>query len=146
MRYHAIMHVVSIQPELVFQALAEPTRIRVLRVLAVGREEACLCELVDGLLEPQYKLSRHIKIMRQAGLLSAERDGRFVYHRLVVQPGYLRKLYAAIRALPETGTFAADLRRFRDRMRLRESGRCRIGIQSPSLAGAAQGPSFKRRA
>lgn len=131
------MHAIDIKPEAVFQALADPIRIRILRVLAACREEACLCELVDSLLEPQYKLSRHLKLLRQAGLLSAAKDGRFVYHRLVVRYAHLNGLYATIRALPDSdGTFAQDLRRFRERMCLRQSGRCRIGIQTPSLAAA----------
>lgn len=141
------MYVVNIQPELIFQALADPTRIRVLRVLATSREEACLCELVDSLLEPQYKLSRHLKVLRQVGLLAAERDGRFVYHQLVVRHAHVKAVYDVIRTLPDSGgTFTADLRRFRERMRLRESGRCRIGIQTPSLAAAQQESGGRRRA
>lgn len=129
------MHLVSVQPELLFQALAEPTRIRLVRVLRSAGTEACLCELVDSLREPQYKLSRHLKVLRQVGLLEAEKDGRFVYLRLVTQQPYLRSISAAIGELPDkSGVFATDLRRFRERMRLRESGRCRIGIQTPSLA------------
>lgn len=129
------MHLVTIHPETVFQALADPTRIRILRLLAVAKEEACLCELVDSLIEPPYKLSRHVKLLRQAGLLSAEREGRWVYHRLVTDPAYLRHLYAAIRSLPDRKrVFAQDLKRFRGRMRLREGGRCRIGIRVPEFA------------
>lgn len=140
------MHMVNIQPELVFQALADATRVRVLRVLAAARAEACLCELVDSLLEPQYKLSRHIKVLRQVGLLAAEKDGRFVYHRLVMGHVHLKRLYATIRALPDGGgAFAADLRRFEERMRLRESGRCRIGIQTPSLAASGEQPRARGR-
>ena len=141
------MHIVNIKPEVVFQALADPTRIRVLRVLAASHEEACLCELVDSLLEPQYKVSRHLKVLRQVGLLAAEKEGRFVYHQLVLRHPHLKPLYAAIRALPDgDGTFGADLRRFRARMRLRESGRCRIGIQTASLAGAPQETRSSRAA
>lgn len=129
------MHVVEVDAQVVFQALADSTRVRVVRLLAAAEEEACLCELVDSLREPQYKLSRHVKILRQVGVLAAERDGRFVYHRLVGRPPYLARLYDAILALPDSkGRFATDLRRFRERMRLRESGRCRIGIQTPALA------------
>lgn len=141
------MHVVNIRPEVVFQALADATRLRALRVLATGREEACLCELVDSLLEPQYKLSRHLKLLRQVGLLAAEKDGRFVYHKLVAQHRHLKRLYAAICALPDReGVFAADLRRFTQRMRLRQSGRCRIGIQTASFAAAQPDASAKRSA
>jgi len=141
------MHVVSVPPQFVFQALADRTRIRVVRVLAAGREEACLCELVDSLLEPQYKLSRHLKVLRQVGVLAAEKDGRFVYHKLVSQHAHLKRLHAAIRALPDSeGVFAADLRRFTQRMRLRQSGRCRIGIQTASLVGAQPEAASKRSA
>lgn len=131
------MHLVTVHPETVFQALADPTRIRILRLLAVTREEACLCELVDSLLEPPYKLSRHVKLLRQAGLLAAEREGRWVYHRLVTDPAYLRHLYATLRRLPDRKRlFAKDLKRFRERMRLRERGRCRLGIRAPEFATA----------
>lgn len=141
------MHLVNIHPAVVFQALGDATRIRVLRVLATGGEEACLCELVDSLLEPQYKLSRHLKVLRQVGLLAAEKDGRFVYHQLVMSHAHLKRLYAAIRALPDSDrTFAADLRRFRERMRLREAGRCRVGIQTLSLAVSQHDSRARKRA
>lgn len=141
------MHVVNIDPQGVFQALADATRIRIVRLLAVAREEACLCELVDSLREPQYKLSRHVKVLRQVGLLAAEKDGRFVYHRLVTRPVHLERLCAMVRALPDTrGVFADDLRRFRDRMRLREEGRCRVGIQTRLFAVAQQQSQSRRRA
>lgn len=130
-----LMHMVNIAPAGVFQALADPTRIRIVRLLTKAREEACLCELVDSLLEPQYNLSRHVKVLSQVGLLAAEKDGRFVYHRLVTRPAHLSKLYAMVRTLPDAcGVFTDDFRRFKDRMRLREQGRCRIGIQTRSLA------------
>lgn len=140
------MHVVSVPPQLVFQALADGTRIRVLRLLAATREEACLCELVDTLFEPQYKLSRHLKVLRQVGLLAAEKDGRFVYHKLVMDHRYLKSLYAAICDVPDRdGVFESDLHRFTKRMRLRDAGRCRVGIQTASLATAQPVPVVRRR-
>ncbi len=133
------MHIVNIQPQDIFQALADPTRIRIMHLLTMTGEEACLCELVDSLLEPQYKLSRHLKILRQAGLLTAEKEGRWVYHRLVQGIRYLEPLYQMLEALPDSdGVFAADQARFRERMCLREGGRCRVGIQNPELAVGAE--------
>ena len=117
------------------RALSDPTRLRIVRLLAMTKEESCLCELVDSLLEPQYKLSRHLKILRQGGLLTAEKEGRWVYHRLVTGRPYLTRLWATIRVIPDPDSeFAADLARFRKRMGLREAGRCRVGIQTPELA------------
>lgn len=130
---------ITIQPETLFQSLADETRLRVIRLLATTDEEVCLCELVDSLQEPAYKLSRHLKILRQSGLLSAQKDGRWVYHRLVSKPLYLKKLYATVRALPDPDqTYQADLTRFEERMCLREGGRCRVGILSDELKAEAR--------
>ena len=129
------MHLIAIDAPEVFQALADPTRLRIVRLLAVTKEESCLCELVDSLLVPQYTLSRHLKILRQNGLLTAEKEGRWVYHRLVTAQPYLKRLWTMIRAIPDTKrVFASDLARFRRRMGLREAGRCRVGIQTRELA------------
>ena len=128
------MHSIKIEPQEVFQALADGTRIRIARLLAQTGEEACLCELVDCLLEPQSNVSRHLKVMRQAGLLSAVKDGRWVYHRLVRDMRHLERLYEMLKALPDSdGLFAKDLVNFQSRLSLREDGRCRIGIQTMAL-------------
>ena len=133
------MQMVTIQPETLFQALADETRLRIVRLLATTAEEACLCELVDSLQEPAYKLSRHLKILRQSGLLSAQKDGRWVYHRLVTKPLYIKKLAATVCALPDPGqVFQSDLARFEERMCLREGGRCRVGILSDDLKAEAR--------
>jgi len=134
LHYSANMQVITIQSETIFQSVADATRLRIIRLMAATGEECCLCELVDSLLEPSYKLSRHLKILRQAGLLSSQKEGRWVYHRLVMEPPYLELLYATVKALPDSdGTYSADLKRFRDRLCLREDGRCQIGIQSQAF-------------
>ncbi|TCV77494.1 ArsR/SmtB family transcription factor [Sulfurirhabdus autotrophica] len=128
------MHLINIQPQEVFQSLADQTRVRIMRLLAVTGEETCLCELVDSLLEPQYKLSKHLKIIRQAGLLTSEKEGRWVYHRLVQGIQFLETLYQVLKELPDNnGIYTADLARFRERMCLREDGRCRVGSQNTEL-------------
>jgi ArsR family transcriptional regulator len=129
------VHLINIEAATVFQALAEPTRIRIIRLLATTKDETCLCELVDSLLEPEYKLSRHLKILRQSGLLKTQKDGRWIYHRLVNGHRHLTHIYAVMKALPDTdGIFAADHVRFQQRMRLREAGRCRVGIRRSEFA------------
>lgn len=132
-----MIHIVRVEPEAVFQALAEPLRFRIMRLFAATGEESCLCELVDSLREPKYSVSRHLKILRQAGLLAAEREGRFVYHRLLATPAHHAILGELIRAVPDPrGTYRADLKHFRARMRLREGGRCHTGVQSETLRAA----------
>lgn len=129
------MHSLKIEPQEIFQALADGTRIRIARLLAQTGDEACLCELVDCLFEPQSKVSRHLKVLRQAGLLSAVKDGRWVYHRLVRDMAHLERLYEMLKAMPDSDSvFAKDLANFQNRMSLREDGRCRVGIQTLALA------------
>lgn len=130
-----MMHLLKTQPETIFQALSDPLRIRVIRLLTTTDEEACLCELVDSLLEPEYKLSRHIKILKSSGLLTARKDGRWVYHRLVNGVPYLESLYETINLLSDAdGFFKKDLSNFKKRMRIREDGRCQVGIISSDLS------------
>jgi ArsR family transcriptional regulator len=132
------MQLITIQPEAIFQALSDETRLRIIRLLTSTDEEACLCELVDGLQEPTYKLSRHLKILRQAGLLSSQKDGRWVYHRLISTPSYLETLHATVRALPDPDqVYQADRVRFEERMCLRKGGRCRVGVLSDDLKAEA---------
>ena len=95
------MQVIEVPIEDIFQALCDRTRLRIVRLMATTREEACLCELVDSLVEPQYKLSRHLKVLRQVGLLAAEKDGRWVYHRLVQEPKHLKAVFKLIASLPD---------------------------------------------
>jgi len=64
-----------------FQAVAEETRFQVVRLLASG--ERCVCELQDQLDAAQSRLSFHLKKLKEAGVVSDRRDGRWVYYSLV---------------------------------------------------------------
>lgn len=64
-----------------FQAVAEETRFRVVQLLADG--ERCVCELQDELGAAQSRLSFHLKKLKDAGVVSDRRDGRWVYYSLV---------------------------------------------------------------
>ena len=62
------------------EAMTDPTRLRLLRLLR--QQELCVCELVDTLRMPQYKISRHLRSLRTVGLVEARRDGRWMHYRL----------------------------------------------------------------
>ncbi len=64
----------------VFKTLADPTRIRILRLLE--QEELIVGELMEILGMAQSRVSRHLAILREAGLLSDRREGTFVAYRL----------------------------------------------------------------
>lgn len=63
-----------------FRALADPTRLRLLNLIA-GRE-ICVCYLVEILGMSQPKISRHLAYLRRAGIAAARRQGKWMHYRL----------------------------------------------------------------
>lgn len=64
----------------IFKGLADPTRIRILNLLAAG--ELCVCDVVYVLRLPQPTVSRHLAYLRRVGLVEATREARFAHYRL----------------------------------------------------------------
>jgi ArsR family transcriptional regulator len=70
----------SVQPELLFKTLSDPTRLRLLNLLA--EEAVCVCDLHGTLGLDQPKVSRHLAQLRRAGLVEVERNGKWMHYRL----------------------------------------------------------------
>lgn len=64
-----------------FDSLSDATRRRLLALL-LEQGELCVCELVTALDLPQPKISRHLAVMREAGLTTMRREGTWIYYRL----------------------------------------------------------------
>jgi ArsR family transcriptional regulator len=69
------------QLELLFKALADRTRLRLLNLMAAG--EVCVCFFVEVLGASQPKISRHLAYLRRAGVVAARRDGKWMHYRVV---------------------------------------------------------------
>ena len=67
-----------------FAAVADPTRLRILALLRTG--ELCVCDLVDVLRLPQPKVSRHLGVLRDAGLVTQRIESNWRHYRLA-KPG-----------------------------------------------------------
>jgi ubiquinone/menaquinone biosynthesis C-methylase UbiE len=93
----------------VFKTLADPTRIRILFLLE--REELAVQELMEVLGMAQSRVSRHLGILREAGLLQDRRDGTFVLYRFTPpQSGHWREAWELVgRSLGEDATTDRDL-------------------------------------
>jgi ArsR family transcriptional regulator len=70
------------------RVLSEPIRLQVVQSLSGG--ERCVCDLTAELQLAQPKLSFHLKVMKEAGLIAARQQGRWMYYRL--QPELLLAL------------------------------------------------------
>jgi ArsR family transcriptional regulator, arsenate/arsenite/antimonite-responsive transcriptional repressor len=65
-----------------FQALGDNTRLRLLNLM--GEQEVCVCYFVEILGDPQPKISRHLAYLRNAGIVSARREGKWMHYRIVM--------------------------------------------------------------
>lgn len=63
----------------IFQALSDDTRLRALLLMA-AEGELCVCELVQGLDISQPKISRHMALLRDAGLVCSRRHAQWVFY------------------------------------------------------------------
>ncbi len=80
-----------------FKALSDPHRLRILDRLRGG--ERCVCDLMDVLEEGQSLLSFHLRVLKDAGLVTDRREGRWMHYAL------------SAGALEEIGRFVTSLRR-----------------------------------
>ena len=85
------------QSRQLLKALADPIRFDVIHALAQG--ERCVCDLTSDLNLSQSKLSFHLRVLREAGLLTDRQSGRWIYYRLQLD------------ALAELEAWLAKLRR-----------------------------------
>jgi ArsR family transcriptional regulator len=93
-----------------FHALSDETRLAVLEMLQQG--ERCVCELQDQLDAAQSRLSFHLRVLKDAGLVIDRKDGRWVHYSLNGE------------AFAEVEEMLADLKPLRRPLAVRSGGSC----------------------
>ena len=81
-----------------FHALSDETRLSIIQRLRFG--ERCVCDLTDALDAAQSRLSFHLKVLKDAGLVTDRREGRWMYYTLNQEA--LGELAEAVEALAST--------------------------------------------
>jgi ArsR family transcriptional regulator len=114
-----------------FRALADEERLRILNLLLTQKEGVCVCELVDALRIPQYQVSRQLGVVRNARLVSCDRQGTWAYYRISSDlPPLARAMLKALAEHLHTETVREDRQRFERRLELRVAGVCTLGYAS----------------
>ena len=73
----------------VFKAMGDPVRLRLLSLIAShDGGEACVCDLTEVFALTGPTISHHLKVLREAGLITGDRRGTWIYYR--VRPDALR--------------------------------------------------------
>jgi ArsR family transcriptional regulator, arsenate/arsenite/antimonite-responsive transcriptional repressor len=105
------------------RALSDPMRILIMRLLF--ERELCVCEIMHSLEEPQYKVSRHLAVLKKAGLVRGWREGTWMHYEIA--PGLA----------PEWREALEGLRRVWDTNREVQSALWRLQQRATRPAGAA---------
>lgn len=82
----------------VLKALGQPTRLKILELLRNG--ERCVCEIFPAIQEEQSNVSRHLALMKAAGILASRKQGQMVHYR--VRDPQVFKLLDGVSALLKT--------------------------------------------
>ena len=73
----------------ILKALGQPTRLRIIEYLRRG--ERCVCEIFPAIGGEQSNISRHLGVLKRAGILSDRREGVSIYYR-IKDPSVMRVL------------------------------------------------------
>ncbi len=66
-----------------FAALAEPSRLSILNLLAASQEDVCVCDITESFKLGQPTISHHLRILKEAGLVTGDKRGKWVYYSVV---------------------------------------------------------------
>jgi len=99
----------NIEPINLFKALADETRWRCVALIA-EEGELCVCELTHALGLAQPKVSRHLGVLREAGIVRDRREGLWIHYQLhPALPGWARRvLRESLAGLAESEPYGAD--------------------------------------
>lgn len=91
----------------ILSALSEPTRLGAMQIVCDGGEH-CVCELMERLKASQSRMSRHMGVLKSAGLVVDRRDAQWVrYRRNPDLPQSIQRIIDAVLAAAETDEKAA---------------------------------------
>jgi len=117
-----------------FKALGDETRLRLMYLLIASEDTLCVCEMMDALELPQYQVSRHLSVLKNAGLVTSERRGTWMYYSLEVEMPGNRELFEFLETCLRTSDMGArfekDYEYLQKRIALREAGTCVVGIRN----------------
>lgn len=131
------------QYEMVLKAAADPNRARILKMLEGG--ELCVCQVVAALGLSQSTVSKHLSLLRAAGLIAERKQGRWVHVKLSASAAndYATPLLSLLRTwLSKDATIRSDATRVRQIRRMPVERLCcaePAAVVDRELAAAARG-------
>ena len=112
-----------------FKALADKTRLRIMRLLSITDRQVCVCEIMDALKLPQYQVSKHLNVLKSAKLVEGKRKGTWVYYSpLKKDSAFNRRLSKLLKEKLSDAEFIEDEEKLKQRLQLRDGDVCVVGF------------------
>lgn len=112
------------------KALADPNRLRVYFLLVQIDQRICVAEAMDVLGESHYNVSRNLRLLLKAGLVTAQKEGKWVFYTLKNDDSpFFSNLLATVRSIPIT-EFTQEIENCKQRLAMRVDGHCIYGPDS----------------
>ncbi len=133
--------------EMVLKAVGDPTRVRMLKLLEAG--EMCVCQVVAVLELSQGTISKHLSLLKMAGLVKERQEKKWVYYALdgSAATPYARKMLGTIKGwLDDDPVVARDRKREALARELGPAEICGRGMTLPGRRAAACRPTARKEA
>lgn len=114
----------------ILKALSVETRIGIVWLFKKSKEALCVCEIMDSLGESQYNVSRHLRVLKDAGLVRENKEGRWVSYSLKEPENEFERLILEAISNLENDDLTSHFKRLKMRLALRKNGKCIVGMES----------------
>ena len=131
--------------EVVMKSVADPTRVRILKLLEAG--EMCVCQVVAVLELSQSTVSKHLFLLKMAGLVRERQEKKWVHYALAGSGGspYARKMLASLKGwLNDDPVVERDQKRGSLAREIGPAAICERGMTIPARRTAAFSPAPRK--
>lgn len=118
----------------IFKALSDMTRLKIMWLLLSIDSKISVSEIIDVLEESQYNVSKHLRILKNAGLIYEKKEGKWsFYHYLPNDDLFDKYIKQTVMAIPKD-LMTKEITRCEKRLSMRVDGKCVIGSESDEWA------------
>ncbi|MDC7240029.1 MAG: metalloregulator ArsR/SmtB family transcription factor [Spirochaetales bacterium] len=114
----------------VFKALSDRTRLKIMWLLMFIDSKISASEIIDVLEENQYNVSKHLKVLKNAGLIYEKREGRWTFYHYENCNNEFHKSIKSTVSTISAGLMNDEIERCQKRLSMRVNGVCIVGADS----------------
>lgn len=115
---------------IIYKALSDMTRLKIMWLLLSIDSKISVSEIIDVLEENQYNVSKHLRILKNAGLIYEKKEGKWTfYHCLTSNEVFDTYIRQTVVTIPKE-LMANEISRCHKRLSMRIDGKCVVGAES----------------